>query len=86
MFDAPSYLNAKSGKWKISGSARRSEDEAGRDTSDCVEVDTFGFSGKDGEKHEIRIPHGRAFGELEALAQQGRFDELLKLAGKSEFV
>ena len=46
-------------------------------------VDTRGFSGKDGEVHEIRIPQGKKFEELEVLAQQGKFEELLNLAGIS---
>ena len=67
----------------MSISSRVAEDEAGRGAPHCVEVATFGFSRKDGEVHEIRIPQSRRFGELEALAQQGRFEELLKLAGTS---
>jgi hypothetical protein len=80
VWNAPNYLAARSSNWALT-SIKRSEANVERNASNCAEVDTFGFTGKEGKVHEVKIPPGKTFAELEDLAGQGKFDELLKLAG-----
>ena len=71
------YLAAKSASWTQS-SARRSVGDVERDAfANCAEVDTFGFTGNDGQVYEVKISPGRTFADLDALAEQGKYDQLL---------
>jgi len=79
VYDAPGYINWKSGSWVSDYLRRRSlEDTESKRDTECVSINAIGFVDANGEKHRVQVPEGK-LDEVNGYVLAGNVEELLKL-------